>query len=58
MSYENSAIYEQVWFLPFEASGQVIPFWKPPISHCLDPVYHGGGRTFRAQKPYLEIPGL
>ena len=34
----------------FEALGQEVPFWKPLISHCLEPGGHGGGRTFRAQK--------
>ena len=41
-----------------EAHGQVVPFWKPPISYFLEPGGHGGGRTFRAQKSKLEIPGL
>ena len=36
---------------PLEAHGQVVPFLKPPISHCLEPGGHGGGRTFRAQNP-------
>jgi len=43
---------------PIKAQGQVVPFWKPPISHCLEPDGHMGGKTFRAQKTKLEIPGL
>ena len=61
LSYENSATYEQFWFFqvlklwqpvtlqPVEAHWQVVPFWKLPISHCLEPGGHGGSRTFRAQ---------
>ena len=45
-------------FQPLEVNGQLVPFWKHPISHCLEPGGHAGGRTFRAQKPQLEIPGL
>ena len=59
-SYENSATYEHFWFFevlklwqpvtlqPLEANGRVVPFWKPLISHCLEPDDHGGGRTSRA----------
>ena len=32
---------------PIESHGQVVPFWKPLISHCLEPGVHGGGRSFR-----------
>ena len=42
---------QPVTLQPLEAHGQVVPFWKPPISHCLEPGGHGGGRTFTAQKP-------
>ena len=36
---------------PLKANGQVVPFWKSPISHYFEPGSHGGGRTFRAQNP-------
>ena len=36
---------------PPAANRQTVPFWKPPISLCLEPGGHGDGRTFRAQKP-------
>ena len=57
-SYENSATYEHFWFFqvlklwqpvalqPLEAHGQVVPFWKPPISHCLEPGGHRVGISF------------
>ena len=38
-------------FAALEAHGQVVPFWKPPISQCLEPGDHEGGRTIRAQNP-------
>ena len=38
-------------FHPLKAHEQVVPFWKPPISHCLEPGGHGGARMFRAQNP-------
>ena len=38
-----------------EATGQVVPFWKLPISHCLEPVGHGGCMTFRAQNSHSKI---
>ena len=37
---------------------RLVNFWKPPISYCLEPGGHGGGKNFRAQKTLLEIPGL
>ena len=58
-SYENSATYEHFWFFeilkvwqpvtlqPLEVHGLTVPFWKPPISHCVEPGGHGDGRTFR-----------
>ena len=43
---------------PLESNGQVAPFWKLPISHCLEPGGNGGGRTFRAQNSPSKIAGL
>ena len=43
--------WQPITLQPLETHGQVEPFWKPPISHCMEPGGHGGGRTFRAQKP-------
>ena len=55
---KKSTIFEnlkKVWQLatlqPLEAHGIEVPFWKPPISHGLEPGGHGDGRAFRAQKP-------
>ena len=42
-------VWQPATVQPFEEHGQVVPFWKPPISHCMEPGGHGGGRTFRAQ---------
>ena len=55
---KNEKVWQSATLQPLEENGQVIPFWKPPISNCLDPGGHGGGRTFRAQKPKLEIPSF
>ena len=66
LSYENSATYELFWFFQvlkiwqpvtlqhLEANRQVVPFWKLPISHVLEPGGHGGGRTFRAQNSHSK----
>ena len=35
------------------AHEQVGNFWKPPISHCLEPGGLSGGMTLRAQIPIL-----
>ena len=44
--------FKPVTLQPLEAHEQVVPFWKLPISHCLEPGGHGGGRTFlRAHNP-------
>ena len=51
-------VWQPASFQPLEAHEQVVPFWKPPISHCLELDAHGGGKPFRAQKTYLEISGL
>ena len=51
-------VSQPVTLQPIEAHGQVVLLWKPPISHCLESGVHGGGRTFTAHKPQLEIPGL
>ena len=45
-------------FAALEAHGQAIPFWKPPISHCLEPGGRGGGRNFRAQHSHSKIAVL
>ena len=47
---KNEKVWQPATLQPFEAHGQVVPFWKPPISYCLEPGGHGGGKTFRAKK--------
>ena len=48
---KNEKVWQPVTLQPLEANEQVVHFWKPPISYWLEPGGHGGGRTFRAQKP-------
>ena len=47
-------LWQPVTLQPLEAHGQVVIFEKPPISHCLEPGGHGGGRTFRAKRPRVR----
>ena len=54
----NSTCHPMIFHNRHRTNGQVVPFLKLPISHCLEPGGHGDGSTFRAQKPQLEIPGL
>jgi len=44
-------VCQPVTLQPLEPYGQLIPLWKPLISHRLKPGGHGGGDTFRAQNP-------
>ena len=48
-------VWQPATLQPLEAHEQVVPFWKPPISHCLEPGGHGGGKTFRSQKPHSKM---
>ena len=53
---------EKVW-LPttlqsLEVHGQVIPFWKPPISHCLEPGVHRNSMAIMAQNPHSKLTNL
>ena len=43
-------VWQPATLEPLKAHGQLVPFWKPPISHCLEPGDHGDGGTFKAQK--------
>ena len=43
---------------PLEVYGQVMPFWKPPISHCLEPGVHGNSRAIMAQNPHSKMANL
>ena len=43
---------------PLEAHGQVVPFWKPPNSHCLEPGVHGNRRDIMAQNPHSKRANL
>ena len=47
---KNEKVWQPATLQPIEAHEQVVPFWKPLISHNLEPGGHGGGKTFRAQK--------
>ena len=70
LSYENSATYEHFWFfqvlklwqsvtlLLLKAHGQVVPFWKPPISHCLKPGVHRNSRAIMAQNRHSKMANL
>ena len=49
--WKMKKVWQPATFQPLEALGQVVPFWKLPISHCLDPGGHRRERTFGAQKP-------
>ena len=40
---------------PLEAHEQVVPFWKPPISHCLEPGVHGNSRAIIAQNSHSKM---
>ena len=63
-SFENSTTYEHFWFWhpvtfqPLDSHGQIIPFWKPPISHCLEPGGHRGGISFFIFKTVKSFPIL
>ena len=43
---------------PLQVHGQVIPFRKPPISHCLEAGVHGNSRAIMAQNPYSKMANL
>ena len=49
--WKMKKVWQPATLQPLEAHGQLVPFWKPPVSHCLQPAGHWDGRTFRAQKP-------
>ena len=51
-------VWQPTTLQPLVAHGQIVPFWKPPISHCLEPDGHGGVRTYGAQNPLLKVPIL
>ena len=40
---------------PLEVHGQLVPFWKPTISHFLEPGVHGNSRAIMAQNPHSKI---
>ena len=40
---------------PLEGHGQVVPFWKPPISNCLEPGGQGGGKLLRVSHTCLRM---
>ena len=51
-------VWQPATLQSLKAHDQVVPFLKPPISHCLKLGGHGVGRSFRPQNSHSKIASL